>query len=155
RFGGPPHEQRPVLGRHTQRLAYGGNRSLTSVGRVHHALLDRGVQVQSPVCGFPNHPHCGAHHAEMGRKSPTGRPVADNVNSPEPMVCYLRRGRGKCALRRMFVHVRHRILANMSATEWSEVAMAELLPTGPVALLLADVEGSPQLWESQPDAMTT
>jgi predicted ATPase/class 3 adenylate cyclase/DNA-binding CsgD family transcriptional regulator len=43
----------------------------------------------------------------------------------------------------------------MSATEWSDVDMAELLPTGTVTLLLADVEGSTQLWESQPEAMTT
>ena len=32
--------------------------------------------------------------------------------------------------------------------------MSELLPTGTVTLLLADVEGSTQLWETQPDAMT-
>ena len=32
--------------------------------------------------------------------------------------------------------------------------MAELLPTGTVTLLLADVEGSTQLWETRPDAMT-
>ena len=32
--------------------------------------------------------------------------------------------------------------------------MAELLPTGTVTLLLADVEGSTQLWETQPAAMT-
>ena len=31
--------------------------------------------------------------------------------------------------------------------------MAELLPTGTVTLLLADVEGSTQLWASQPEAM--
>jgi predicted ATPase/class 3 adenylate cyclase/DNA-binding CsgD family transcriptional regulator len=43
----------------------------------------------------------------------------------------------------------------MSATEWSDVDMAELLPTGTVTLLLADVEGSTQLWETQPQAMTT
>jgi class 3 adenylate cyclase len=42
----------------------------------------------------------------------------------------------------------------MSATEWSDVDMAELLPTGTVTLLLADVEGSTKLWESQPEAMT-
>jgi class 3 adenylate cyclase len=42
----------------------------------------------------------------------------------------------------------------MSATDWSDVDMAELLPTGTVTLLLADVEGSTQLWETQPDAMT-
>jgi predicted ATPase/class 3 adenylate cyclase/DNA-binding CsgD family transcriptional regulator len=46
------------------------------------------------------------------------------------------------------------MLASMSATDWSEVGMAELLPTGTVTLLLADVEGSTQLWEAQPDAMT-
>ena len=32
--------------------------------------------------------------------------------------------------------------------------MGELLPTGTVTLLLADVEGSTTLWESQPEAMT-
>jgi class 3 adenylate cyclase len=32
--------------------------------------------------------------------------------------------------------------------------VTELLPTGTVTLLLADVEGSTQLWESQPSAMT-
>jgi predicted ATPase/class 3 adenylate cyclase/DNA-binding CsgD family transcriptional regulator len=46
----------------------------------------------------------------------------------------------------------------MSATEWIDLDtggdMAELLPTGTVTLLLADVEGSTQLWESQPAAMT-
>src|SRR5882762_7385593 len=46
------------------------------------------------------------------------------------------------------------MLASMSATEWSDVDMAELLPTGTVTLLLADVEGSTQLWETQPEAMT-
>jgi predicted ATPase/class 3 adenylate cyclase/DNA-binding CsgD family transcriptional regulator len=43
----------------------------------------------------------------------------------------------------------------MSATDWSDIDMAELLPTGTVTLLLADVEGSTQLWESQREAMTT
>jgi predicted ATPase/class 3 adenylate cyclase/DNA-binding CsgD family transcriptional regulator len=33
--------------------------------------------------------------------------------------------------------------------------MSDLLPTGTVTLLLADVEGSTQLWETQPDEMTT
>jgi len=42
----------------------------------------------------------------------------------------------------------------MTATEWSDVDMAELLPTGTVTLLLADVEGSTQLWDNQPEAMT-
>ena len=46
------------------------------------------------------------------------------------------------------------MLASMSATEWSDVDMAELLPTGTVTLLLADVESSTQLWETQPEAMT-
>jgi class 3 adenylate cyclase len=43
---------------------------------------------------------------------------------------------------------------SMSETEWSDVDMAELLPTGTVTLLLADVEGSTRLWETQPDEMT-
>ena len=47
-----------------------------------------------------------------------------------------------------------RILASMSETDWSDLDVTELLPTGTVTLLLADVEGSTQLWESQPTAMT-
>jgi predicted ATPase/class 3 adenylate cyclase len=46
------------------------------------------------------------------------------------------------------------MLATMSATEWSDVDMAELLPTGTVTLLLADVEGSTRLWETQRETMT-
>ncbi len=41
----------------------------------------------------------------------------------------------------------------MSATEWSELAVRGL-PTGTVTLLLADVEGSTRLWETQPEEMT-
>jgi class 3 adenylate cyclase len=40
----------------------------------------------------------------------------------------------------------------MSETSWSDVFMSEL-PTGTVTLLLADVEGSTRLWETQPEAM--
>jgi class 3 adenylate cyclase len=42
----------------------------------------------------------------------------------------------------------------MSETDWSDLDVTELLPTGTVTLLLADVEGSTQLWATQPDAMT-
>jgi class 3 adenylate cyclase len=52
----------------------------------------------------------------------------------------------------MFCDLRHRKLASMSATEWSDVGVSEL-PTGTVTLLLADVEGSTRLWETQPDEM--
>lgn len=41
----------------------------------------------------------------------------------------------------------------MSATEWSELGVSGL-PTGTVTLLLADVEGSTRLWETQPEEMT-
>ncbi|WP_142256623.1 LuxR family transcriptional regulator [Mycobacterium colombiense] len=41
----------------------------------------------------------------------------------------------------------------MSETDWSDLAVSEL-PTGTVTLLLADVEGSTRLWETQPDEMT-
>ncbi|OBK31671.1 transcriptional regulator [Mycobacterium asiaticum] len=44
------------------------------------------------------------------------------------------------------------MLANMSTTEWSDVGVTGL-PTGTVTLLLADVEGSTRLWETQPDEM--
>ncbi len=52
------------------------------------------------------------------------------------------------------------MLANMSQhavippLTWSELGVSELLPTGTVTLLLADVEGSTRLWESQPEQMT-
>jgi predicted ATPase/class 3 adenylate cyclase/DNA-binding CsgD family transcriptional regulator len=58
----------------------------------------------------------------------------------------------------MFAGARGLMLTSMSATEWSDLDtggdMAELLPTGTVTLLLADVEGSTQLWATQPEAMT-
>ena len=44
------------------------------------------------------------------------------------------------------------MLASMSATDWSELGVSEL-PTGTVTLLLADVEGSTRLWQTQPDEM--
>jgi predicted ATPase/class 3 adenylate cyclase len=37
--------------------------------------------------------------------------------------------------------------------DWSELGVSALLPTGTVTLLLADVEGSTRLWETQPDEM--
>ena len=55
------------------------------------------------------------------------------------------------------------MLANMSETdlcadaplaEWSELGVSGLLPTGTVTLLLADVEASTLLWETQSDEMT-
>ncbi len=55
------------------------------------------------------------------------------------------------------------MLASMSETDpgadtplmdWSEVGVSGLLPTGTVTLLLADVEGSTRLWETQPVEMT-
>src|ERR1700752_4698980 len=45
------------------------------------------------------------------------------------------------------------MLATMSETDWSDVGVSEL-PTGTVTLLLADVEGSTRLWQTQPDDMT-
>ncbi|WP_197498922.1 MULTISPECIES: hypothetical protein, partial [unclassified Mycobacterium] len=35
---------------------------------------------------------------------------------------------------------------------WSDLGLSEL-PTGTVTLLLADVEGSTRLWQTQPDEM--
>src|SRR6202012_3526701 len=43
--------------------------------------------------------------------------------------------------------------ADMPPVNWSELGVGEL-PTGTVTLLLADVEGSTRLWESQPQEMT-
>ncbi len=56
------------------------------------------------------------------------------------------------ALSLMFCDPRHRMLASMSATDWSELSVSGL-PTGTVTLLLADVEGSTRLWETQPEEM--
>ena len=43
--------------------------------------------------------------------------------------------------------------ADMPPVNWSELGVGEL-PTGTVTLLLADVEGSTRLWETQPEEMT-
>ena len=60
----------------------------------------------------------------------------------------------------MFSRMRARMLASMSEidprtetplVDWSDLGMSGLLPTGTVTLLLADVEGSTWLWETQPD----
>src|SRR6201987_2756002 len=51
------------------------------------------------------------------------------------------------------------MLASMSGidpradVDWSVLGVGELLPTGTVTLLLADVEGSTRLWETQPEEM--
>jgi len=52
-----------------------------------------------------------------------------------------------------------RVLASMSPTRktplnWSELGVSGFLPTGTVTLLLADVEGSTRLWQTQPEEMT-
>src|ERR1700724_1756857 len=44
--------------------------------------------------------------------------------------------------------------ADTPPVNWSELGVSELLPTGTVTLLLADVEGSTRLWETQPAEMT-
>src|ERR1700694_5422071 len=43
--------------------------------------------------------------------------------------------------------------AETPPVNWSELGVSELLPTGTVTLLLADVEGSTRLWETQPEEM--
>jgi predicted ATPase/class 3 adenylate cyclase/DNA-binding CsgD family transcriptional regulator len=45
--------------------------------------------------------------------------------------------------------------AEMPLVDWSELGVSGLLPTGTVTLLLADVEGSTLLWETQPEEMTS
>jgi predicted ATPase/class 3 adenylate cyclase/DNA-binding CsgD family transcriptional regulator len=64
----------------------------------------------------------------------------------------------------MFCGFGGRMLASMSEidprvdtplVDWSELGVSGLLPTGTVTLLLADVEGSTRLWETQPEQMTT
>jgi predicted ATPase/class 3 adenylate cyclase/DNA-binding CsgD family transcriptional regulator len=43
----------------------------------------------------------------------------------------------------------------MSPVMGGDAGVSEALPIGTITLLLADVEGSTRLWESEPDAMTT
>ncbi|OBF70938.1 transcriptional regulator [Mycobacterium sp. 852002-51613_SCH5001154] len=43
--------------------------------------------------------------------------------------------------------------AEMPSLNWNELGVSELLPTGTVTLLLADVEGSTRLWETQAEQM--
>src|ERR1700751_2398398 len=63
----------------------------------------------------------------------------------------------------MFCGSRWPTLASMSdidpraetpAVNWSELGVSGLLPTGTVTLLLADVQGSTRLWETQPEEMS-
>ncbi len=44
--------------------------------------------------------------------------------------------------------------ADAPLVDWSDLGVSGLLPTGTVTLLLADVEGSTRLWETQPAEMT-
>src|SRR5271155_6048798 len=44
--------------------------------------------------------------------------------------------------------------ADTPLMDWSQLDVSGLLPTGTVTLLLADVEGSTRLWETQPEEMT-
>ena len=61
----------------------------------------------------------------------------------------------------MFAVRGRRMLASMTRTNpradtplnWSDLGVSEL-PTGTVTLLLADVEGSTRLWQTQPEEMT-
>src|SRR6478735_9135134 len=70
-------------------------------------------------------------------------------------------GRQIYAVPPMFAACGHRMLASMSGTDpfadtalnGSDLRVSEL-PTGTVTLLLADVEGSTRLWETQPEEMT-
>ncbi|HTY32896.1 LuxR C-terminal-related transcriptional regulator [Mycobacterium sp.] len=43
--------------------------------------------------------------------------------------------------------------AEMPQLTWSDLGVGEVLPTGTVTLLLADVEGSTRLWETEPEKM--
>ena len=44
--------------------------------------------------------------------------------------------------------------ADTALVNWSDLGVSGLLPTGTVTLLLADVENSTGLWETQPEQMT-
>jgi class 3 adenylate cyclase len=56
----------------------------------------------------------------------------------------------------MFGRFGGRMLVSMSGIDaaplnWSDLGVGELMPTGTVTLLLADVEGSTRLWKAQPE----
>ena len=55
--------------------------------------------------------------------------------------------RGLCMLASMSERV------ETTPLNWSDLGVSEL-PTGTVTLLLADVEGSTRLWQTQPEEMT-
>src|ERR1700757_4105123 len=65
-----------------------------------------------------------------------------------------------CAVWRMFCTAAGATLATMSqhaempSLTWNDLGVSGLLPTGTVTLLLADVEGSTRLWETEPENMT-
>src|SRR5262249_2450108 len=62
-----------------------------------------------------------------------------------------------CAFSLMFPDFGRSMLASMTESEWSDLVVGEVmgeLPTGTVPLLLADVEGSTRLWQTQPDEIT-
>src|SRR6201992_3429551 len=70
--------------------------------------------------------------------------------------------RAVLAVSLMFCDTHHRMLASMgelgrwvdaSPLNWGELGVSAL-PTGTVTLLLADIEGSTRLWETQPEVMT-
>ncbi|MBB5161399.1 putative ATPase/class 3 adenylate cyclase/DNA-binding CsgD family transcriptional regulator [Mycobacterium sp. AZCC_0083] len=45
-------------------------------------------------------------------------------------------------------------MSEIGPLNWSDLGVSELVPTGTVTLLLADVEGSTWLWQTAPDEMT-
>src|SRR5689334_16031446 len=55
----------------------------------------------------------------------------------------------------MFAAHHLEMLASMTETDpRAELNWSDVLPTGTVTLLLADVEGSTRLWDTEPEAMT-
>lgn len=82
------------------------------------------------------------------------RPTCQFAGTPDAYIRVL--VREPLAIWLMFCDPRHRMLASMSTSEWSDLGVTvgvTGLPTGTVTLLLADVEGSTRLWETQPDVM--
>jgi class 3 adenylate cyclase len=45
-------------------------------------------------------------------------------------------------------------MSDVEPLDWSDPGVSELVPTGTVTLLLADVEGSTRLWQTHPEDMT-
>lgn len=99
------------------------------------------MAVDYPVAREQDHPPQRVDVRAAGRKSARAVP---RIYAFLPMFCL-----GETAMLTTMSQN-----ADLPSLTWSDLGVSELLPTGTVTLLLADVEGSTRLWETQPEQMT-